>query len=164
MTSITLAGPRCVQELDTILAPQNRIQGRCGLLPGEGPSRGLLRDYEPSDGTFWSFSGAPLLRGYRREASNVFRFGGGDLISCEIVTARLLETTDGNQREEFFNFDIDIYNMRRSWWEDVIMFVTLFCNNRVFRRMFYECKKVFFFNLWFLAVDSRSIIQIQTAC
>ena len=41
------------------------------------------------------------------EASNVFRFGGGDLISCEIVTARLLETADGIQREEFFNFDID---------------------------------------------------------
>ena len=29
MTSITWAGPRCVQELGTILAPQNRIQGRC---------------------------------------------------------------------------------------------------------------------------------------
>ena len=27
--SITWAGPRCVQELATILAPQNRIQGRC---------------------------------------------------------------------------------------------------------------------------------------
>ena len=25
--------------------------------PGEGPSTGLLRDYEPSDGTFWSTSG-----------------------------------------------------------------------------------------------------------
>ena len=25
--------------------------------PGEGPSRGLLRDYEPSDGTFSSTSG-----------------------------------------------------------------------------------------------------------
>ena len=24
--------------------------------PGEGPSGGLLRDYEPSDGTFWSTS------------------------------------------------------------------------------------------------------------
>ena len=24
--------------------------------PGEGPSRGLLRDYEPSDGTFCSTS------------------------------------------------------------------------------------------------------------
>ena len=29
MTSITWAGPRCVQELATILTPQNRIQGRC---------------------------------------------------------------------------------------------------------------------------------------
>ena len=29
MTSITWAGPRCVQELGTFLAPQNRIQGRC---------------------------------------------------------------------------------------------------------------------------------------
>ena len=29
MTSITWAGPRCVQELATILAPQNRTQGRC---------------------------------------------------------------------------------------------------------------------------------------
>ena len=29
MTSITWAGPRCVQELATILAPQNRVQGRC---------------------------------------------------------------------------------------------------------------------------------------
>ena len=24
--------------------------------PGEGPSRGLLRDYKPSDGTFWGTS------------------------------------------------------------------------------------------------------------
>ena len=29
MTSISCTGPRCVQELATILAPQNRIQGRC---------------------------------------------------------------------------------------------------------------------------------------
>ena len=29
MTSITWAGPRCVHELATILAPQNRTQGRC---------------------------------------------------------------------------------------------------------------------------------------
>ena len=29
ITSITWAGPRCEQELATILAPQNRIQGRC---------------------------------------------------------------------------------------------------------------------------------------
>ena len=29
MTSITWAGPRCVQELATILGPQNRTQGRC---------------------------------------------------------------------------------------------------------------------------------------
>ena len=29
MTSITWAGPRCVQELGTFLAPQNRTQGRC---------------------------------------------------------------------------------------------------------------------------------------
>ena len=29
MTSITWAGPRCVQEPAAILAPQNRIQGRC---------------------------------------------------------------------------------------------------------------------------------------
>ena len=29
MTTITWAGPRCVQELGTFLAPQNRIQGRC---------------------------------------------------------------------------------------------------------------------------------------
>ena len=29
MTSITWAGPSCVQELGTFLAPQNRIQGRC---------------------------------------------------------------------------------------------------------------------------------------
>ena len=31
MTSITWAGPRCVQELATILAPQNRTQGSCDL-------------------------------------------------------------------------------------------------------------------------------------
>ena len=31
MTSITWAGPRCVQELAAILAPHNRIQGRCEL-------------------------------------------------------------------------------------------------------------------------------------
>ena len=29
MTSITWAGPRCVQELGTFLGPQNRTQGRC---------------------------------------------------------------------------------------------------------------------------------------
>ena len=29
MTSITWAGPSCVQELAAILAPQNRTQGRC---------------------------------------------------------------------------------------------------------------------------------------
>ena len=32
MTSITWTGPRCVQELVTILAPQNRIQGRCDII------------------------------------------------------------------------------------------------------------------------------------
>ena len=31
MTSITWAGPRCVQELATFLGPQNRTQGRCGI-------------------------------------------------------------------------------------------------------------------------------------
>ena len=31
MTSITWAGPRCVQELATILAPQNLTQGRYDL-------------------------------------------------------------------------------------------------------------------------------------
>ena len=29
MTSITWAGPRCVQDLGTIFGPQNRTQGRC---------------------------------------------------------------------------------------------------------------------------------------
>ena len=29
MTSITWAGPKCVQEAAAILGPQNRIQGRC---------------------------------------------------------------------------------------------------------------------------------------
>ena len=29
---------------------------RAFFQPGEGPSRGLLRDYEPSDGPFWSTS------------------------------------------------------------------------------------------------------------
>ena len=32
MTSITWAGPRCVQEPAAILAPQNRTQGRCEAL------------------------------------------------------------------------------------------------------------------------------------
>ena len=31
MTSITWAGPRCVQEPAAILAPQNRTQGRCDV-------------------------------------------------------------------------------------------------------------------------------------
>ena len=31
MTSITWAGPRCVQEAAAILGPQNRTQGRCVL-------------------------------------------------------------------------------------------------------------------------------------
>ena len=33
MTSITWAGPRCVQELATFLGPQNRTQGRCEQHP-----------------------------------------------------------------------------------------------------------------------------------
>ena len=32
MTSITWAGPRCVQEPAAILAPQNRTQGRCVMI------------------------------------------------------------------------------------------------------------------------------------
>ena len=32
MTSITWAGPRCVQGLAAILGPQNRTQGRCEML------------------------------------------------------------------------------------------------------------------------------------
>ena len=35
MTSITWAGPRCVQEAAAILGPQNRTQGRCELLSKE---------------------------------------------------------------------------------------------------------------------------------
>ena len=31
MTSITWAGPRCVQEAAAILGPQKRTQGRCGM-------------------------------------------------------------------------------------------------------------------------------------
>ena len=31
MTSITWAGPRCVQGLAAILGPQNRTQGRCDI-------------------------------------------------------------------------------------------------------------------------------------
>ena len=46
ITSITWAGHRSVQEAATFLGPQNRTQGRCGFQPGEGPSRGLLRDCE----------------------------------------------------------------------------------------------------------------------
>ena len=36
MTSITWAGPKCVQEAAAILGPQNRIQGRCGVLFARG--------------------------------------------------------------------------------------------------------------------------------
>ena len=36
--------------------------GSSRFQPGEGPSRGLLRDYEPSDGTFWSTTGEAELR------------------------------------------------------------------------------------------------------
>ena len=32
MTSITWAGPRCVQEAATFLGPQNRTQGRCEMV------------------------------------------------------------------------------------------------------------------------------------
>ena len=32
MTSITWAGPRCVQEAAAIFGSQNRTQGRCGVL------------------------------------------------------------------------------------------------------------------------------------
>ena len=35
MTSITWAGPRCVQEAAAILGPQNRIQGRCEIFLDE---------------------------------------------------------------------------------------------------------------------------------
>ncbi len=35
MTSITWAGPRCVQEAAAILGPQNRTQGRCEASIGQ---------------------------------------------------------------------------------------------------------------------------------
>ena len=34
MTSITWAGPRCMQEAAAILGPQNRTQGRCVVFKG----------------------------------------------------------------------------------------------------------------------------------
>ena len=43
MTSITWAGPRCVQELGTFLAPQNRIQGRCVYQELEGSVENVPR-------------------------------------------------------------------------------------------------------------------------
>ena len=52
MTSITWAGPRCVQELATILAPQNRIQGHCGQQPNEGSWTALGAW---TDGSPWCF-------------------------------------------------------------------------------------------------------------
>ena len=46
MTSITWAGPRCVQELATFLGPQNRTQGRCGQnLISEPSIQNLLHRY-----------------------------------------------------------------------------------------------------------------------
>ena len=46
MTSITWAGPRCVQELATFLGPQNRTLGRCdGLIvaPHHRPASSRVR-------------------------------------------------------------------------------------------------------------------------
>ena len=41
--------------------------------PGEGPSRGLLCDYEPSDGTFWSTTTQPAAAAVvgKKSAKNV---------------------------------------------------------------------------------------------
>ena len=59
MTSITWAGPRCVQEAAAILGPQNRTQGRCDTLnistdcstfnqrAGVGAGRGAVSQYGP---------------------------------------------------------------------------------------------------------------------
>ena len=43
MTSITWAGPRCGQELATILAHQNRIQGRCDIQTFWDKTRQILK-------------------------------------------------------------------------------------------------------------------------
>ena len=58
MNSITLAGPRCVQDLATILAPQNRIQGRCDHnTPGSGLAAKKLKSHHfehKSGGSSWT--------------------------------------------------------------------------------------------------------------
>ena len=48
MTSITWASPRYVQELTTILAPQNRTQGSCdySTVQGGGHLGRVLRDVQ----------------------------------------------------------------------------------------------------------------------
>ena len=55
--------------LEALRQYANRFQ------PGEGPSRGLLRDYEPSDGTFSSTS---------------LHVGGAVVVGSRVVEAGLL--------------------------------------------------------------------------
>ena len=54
--------------------------------PGEDPSRGLLRDYEPSDGAFWSTS-SHLARSL---GSEVLGLGADDVTPRHILVATLL--------------------------------------------------------------------------
>ena len=49
MTSITWAGPRCVQEAAAILGPQNRTQGRCDPFKRFLSIRALVSAFKEKD-------------------------------------------------------------------------------------------------------------------
>ena len=58
-----------------IIASRTQLKGSSRFQPGEGPSRGLLCDFEPSDGTFWSTSVFP-------DKTESLPPNNGEILSC----------------------------------------------------------------------------------
>ena len=96
MTSITWAGPRCVQEAAAILAPQNRTQGRCValvVLPVlECRSPGTSREVQNSnDGNITK------QRGEASEPTNhppdTATLLGADWVRCPVLCAATVQSS-----------------------------------------------------------------------
>ena len=84
MTSITWAGPRCVQEPAAILAPQNRTQGRCEVFA----TMSSLQSIFPivASALYTSFYNATSDFAYPWSSSYLFMSG------CLFITSEFLKT------------------------------------------------------------------------
>ena len=92
--------PKNLRSQILVLSPYSL--GSSHLQPGEGPSRGLLRDYEPSDGTFSSTNHHTLVTtgpGLGPEHECPLQRGPGDLALQQIayfLADQILLTQRGN--------------------------------------------------------------------